>query len=105
MRLRVGGDFFQADEWGRLPVTQEVAGSSSTLYFFRRFCVTGRSDKFLLKSEALERVSAARTQGGADSEINMIAGSVIGVMTPPVFAMRGDLQFVAFRIFHDRSAI
>src|SRR5258705_6276471 len=31
------GDFFQADGWGRLPVTQEVAGSSPALYFSRRF--------------------------------------------------------------------
>ena len=52
------GDFFQADGWGRLPVTQEVAGSSPALYFSRRFYVTGRSDKLLLKWEALERVSA-----------------------------------------------
>jgi hypothetical protein len=44
-------------------------------------------------------------QSGADSEIDMIAGSVIGVMTTTTLRYAGDLPFVAFRIFHDRSAI
>ena len=92
-----------------LGVMNRAAKGNENLCGLDRSRFPGNSRELLSENgRSMESVSAIPhpLQGGADSEIDMVAGSVIGVMTATTLRYAGgDLQFVAFRIFHDRSAV